>query len=67
MYSGHHMAYTLLWLFSKIGKMFTKNYFVKGDMNGYRVTVKWWIFERTIKKLPTLQSAMNHLRSITKP
>ena len=67
MYSGRDMAYTLISLFSKIGKMFTKNYYVKGDINGYRVTVKWWIFERTIKKLPTLQSAMNHLNSITKP
>ena len=64
MYSGRDAAIGLLVLFSK---MFTKNYFVKGDINGYRVVASWWIFSWTIKKLPTIHSAMDYLRSITKP
>ncbi len=64
MYSGRHMAIGLIGLFSK---MFKKNYIVEGDINGYRVLAEWWIFKWSVKKCDTLCSAMDHLRSITKP
>jgi len=62
MYSGSQLARTLISL-----KMFKKNYLVKGDISGYRVVAKWWLFTWTIKEFSTLSSAMTYLNSITKP